>query len=394
MMRSTKRKSFIIDAIFIYISVSYLVDVLPTLGYSMPAGINNRLMLLVLFLPCMFSVLYKTRISAHSIAFFFFALNCYEFFVTYFNAGIQQQPLYYYAVSIFFPFLVTFLFKRFTNDQISFHFTLFSLTGFIFIPLIIQYRTDVYHVITGGGESSIYYVLTLLPFCFSLNGKKKAIGMIAIIGMVLIAFKRTALISLIVSILIYYTVLYNKKDTKKLRIAISLVGLFVAAILLYQYIVNTTGNDIIAKLMMSKEDNGSKRLDVYASALTQFDQSGFFQKLFGIGYNGVRYTYGINISGDNVSAHNDFIEVLCDYGIVGFVLYLIIIIRFVRLFFVLKKRDSVYAPAMGAALGIFLTMSMLSHLLIYPTYYINLLIFFTIMEMKTENRAEIAYKEE
>ena len=62
------------------------------------------------------------------------------------------------------------------------------------------------------------------------------------------------------------------------------------------------------------EDEGNGRLDIYSDVFVQYLDSDLFSQLFGHGYNMV----SVVLKGP--SAHNDFLEVLYDYGIIGFII--------------------------------------------------------------------------
>lgn len=91
-----------------------------------------------------------------------------------------------------------------------------------------------------------------------------------------------------------------------------------------------------------------------------FANSDFGSKLIGHGWNGV-----LRDSKYKVSAHNDFIEVLYDYGIIVFVLYVSMIVRMFSKMSNMIKRRSKYSGQFACALILFLVLSTVSHVIIY-----------------------------
>lgn len=79
---------------------------------------------------------------------------------------------------------------------------------------------------------------------------------------------------------------------------------------------------------IENDADGSGRLDIWQTKLAMFSQSGnVFNWIFGIGYQNAME---LSESGDIRGFHNDFIAVLCGYGIVGFIafLYLLLVYPF------------------------------------------------------------------
>ena len=382
-----KNAGSILIVFYCYLNVTWLLDLLPTMNISVPLTIPPRRLLVPLLFIAIVLLVIKGSIRVYSISTIFLLMGMYCICVTLLHKDLQQQPLYYYAISIMYPWFITYLIEvniSFIYENQLFNKIMGIISGFtvIYTCLIFMYRMKPEHIVTGSGEASIYYVLTLLPFVLSYKSKKRNILFLLIVIAIFIAYKRAAFIALIVGIFLYYFTLFYKKDERKLKLLMKICFLTVIIVCIYQIVLVNTGNDIIGKLFELQEDGGSGRSEVYELALQKFGESNILEKLIGIGYNGVRYSYNIVISGDILSAHNDFIEVLVDYGVIGIFIYMIFVFKIIKLFFRLKKEDSIYTAPMAAAIGIFFVVSMFSHLLLYPTYFMNLLIYFVLMEQR------------
>ena len=76
-----------------------------------------------------------------------------------------------------------------------------------------------------------------------------------------------------------------------------------------------------------------------------------------------------------ITAHNDYLEVLYDFGIIAFVLYVSFVVQLLKMCRRLIAMKSEYAPAIGASLAIFFVNSMVSHIWIYNQYLIIFALF-------------------
>ena len=82
---------------------------------------------------------------------------------------------------------------------------------------------------------------------------------------------------------------------------------------------------------------------------------------FGHGYNGV-----LKNSPLGISAHNDFFEIMYNYGIVGFIPYLILHIQLMKQVFASIRVRNEYAAIIAFTYTIFFIMSMISIVILYP----------------------------
>ena len=322
--------------------------------------------------------------------------NLYFLVITITNDSIQQQPTYYYFAAVLYPWVITYITESIMVNikgkealcKIAKALAAFS---FLYMFLMIRYKFGISSVITASGEASIYYVITLLPFVLCCKDKFRNFLLILFMLSVFVTLKRTALIAIVLGLFAYFLVRFWKHDEKKFKVVLYALFGIIIFFIIYQIVVKYTGNDLIEKLLNTREDGGSNRDLILNTVIEKYRNTTFSKKIFGVGYNGVRYSYDVVSSGTAVSAHNDFLEILCDYGLVGLFLYIVIIFRIIKNFIYLKKIESVYAPAYAAAIMIFFILSMFSHLILYTSYFMNLLIFFVMMESVVYNNTY--YKE-
>jgi O-antigen ligase len=132
---------------------------------------------------------------------------------------------------------------------------------------------------------------------------------------------------------------------------------------------------VLERLESMAEDQGSGRLDIYSETIKYIANSTPWQTLMGHGYVSTR-----DILASGKSAHNDWLEVQFDFGAVGLLLYALLHACLIRKSHSLIRGRSPLAAAFAASYALFFFMSMTSHLIIYPTYYLFLVAFWGMIE--------------
>ena len=145
----------------------------------------------------------------------------------------------------------------------------------------------------------------------------------------------------------------------------------IALVYVSEYLSKSINITIIERMQSLQEDGGSGRTTTYALVWKAFKDSNIVKQVIGHGFNAV-YLDRISIS----SAHNDFLEVLYDYGVIGLFFYVLLLFSFIFEAVKLRKARCKSFAAVTAAILIYITLSCVSHLIIYPTY--NVFLLFTI----------------
>ena len=206
-----------------------------------------------------------------------------------------------------------------------------------------------------------YYVLFLLPMI--LGSPKQWIKHLAMVitGAVIISsFKRGGLIAYVLGIVAYLyvkEVLLEHKFTKLIWFLVVVVVLFVTLI----FIDNAMGNIITQRILNIQEDGGSGRNLVWITTWDMICNSTPEQLIFGHGINAV-----LKNSPLRLSAHNDFLEVLYNYGVICFIPYIFLHTRLIQQIFAsIRIRDD-RASIMAFTYTILIILSMISHVITYP----------------------------
>ncbi len=260
--------------------------------------------------------------------------------------------------------------------------------GIIF--LVISGLYYIFWVISGGDKyatgsiNTVYYCIMLTPLIFSARSKLVRVLIVAIVIVaVFCSGKRTAFVAIGLAVLL--PLLISDRGKKKKRIAkiLSLVGVALFACVLYILIDNVFEITLFDRLRSIVEDDGSGRGYIYSEVYRCFNFSSVRDKLVGSGFNAVARDKIIILINDwdytleYTSAHNDYLEVLYDYGIIGAILYAVFLIQVVRTGFRMYMNKSRNFKLYLSTFIVFVTMSLTSHLILYPTYIMFLMIFFS-----------------
>lgn len=183
---------------------------------------------------------------------------------------------------------------------------------------------------------SLFFVILLFPLVFCFKKDLYKIIVFVLVG-IICAFsaKRSILIAYSISLMLFlfqYSFLNRSKKS-----SIKSVGIFAGLLVaLYWFIINNS--EVIDKVLFRfqgmKDDSGSGRTELYDILLLSFNNSSLWNQMFGHGYRS-----SISVL-NGVPAHNDFLEILYDFGIVPLVVYIIILLKLISLCFRGLKQQS------------------------------------------------------
>lgn len=237
--------------------------------------------------------------------------------------AVIRNILHILAIPVGFVLGQTFNKMYFNHERTSADFLVLLL---LFPIFYIAYR---YLSLDWVDPDSLFFVILLFPLVFCFKKDVYQILAFILVGIIVaISAKRSILIAYFVNLLLFifkYSFLNKNKGTNIKSISI-FIGLIVA---IYWFVANNseTINHIVSRFHAIEDDEGSGRTELYDVILNSFSNSSFISQMFGHGYRSV-----ISIL-DGVPAHNDFLEILYDFGIVPLTVYVIILLKFVRLCF-------------------------------------------------------------
>lgn len=313
-----------------------------TQGSFYPTGsvVGKLALLLVLIISSFYLIKSLLKKSVHKGLFYYawaalLLVNTLGFFLEGNFGGIHlaQYRNILTALLPFFPFY--YLASRGTlTDKHLRYFSLILLP--IFIASFFTSRHDLLSQSLNDSENVVtntaYLFVALIPYIF-LWGKQK---LIAAAGMVLLLFfiiqgaKRGALIVALMgcSIFIYY-LLSSVEPKKRVRsFLVALVGIGLLAMYVYDFYIS---NEFLINRMQKISDGGSGRDFIYLNLLNNwYESNSVINYLFGFGFVST-----IKYSGSGHLAHNDWLELLTNFGLLGVTIYAIVF--FAALRFILNR---------------------------------------------------------
>ena len=250
----------------------------------------------------------------------------------------------------------------------------------LFAILLVIY---LYAIVKNGisTQNSIYYMLVFLPMLVFLKRSSIKKGLVVLLAILaLISNKRTAFLGVLAYFLTYefMSQKYISRN-KKIVKGVGYVLLIVFIYFIWPVITQRLNITVLKELSLAniEADGGSNRIYIY-SILWKNQLAGSVKHwLIGDGYNAVLLSHICRdgIGGEWVSAHNDFLEVIYDYGIVGFVLYISFFVMLIKAAINMQKTHYEYVGAFMGTVSMVIVMSMTSHLIIYLNYYVVIFMF-------------------
>lgn len=220
------------------------------------------------------------------------------------------------------------------------------------------------------------YALITIPFVMLLGNRIiKWLILIGIMIVVLLAARRTATICFVLILILNIIKELKSTSNNKNFFSKYIFPLVLIASVVYGIQMLLTGDFAIAfertvnRFLEIKDDSGSGRTSIYKAVLNSFYDSNILEILFGHGYLGVNRIIG------HTAAHNDFLEYLYDFGIIGLVFYTYLHLFFIRRVLMLNRRNNSLCYSYAASYCVFLSYGMFGNIIIYPQYFLTLPVF-------------------
>lgn len=215
-----------------------------------------------------------------------------------------------------------FLFSKYSSKKFA---TVFFILYYVLLTLVLA--TNLMRLsghLTYIMVSNVYYLLCLFPLALSVAKKKTLLVLLTFIP-IITSEKRVALLSFVISLAVYILVKsILQRDLKKVFIYI-IIGatVFVVFTLLLSFFERRFNVAIMSRLLNLSNDRGSGRADMYQAIYRAFNDSPVFNKLFG---HGIDTSKNILIVHDDV--HDDFLQILYEYGLISFLAFLAFYLSF------------------------------------------------------------------
>lgn len=220
-----------------------------------------------------------------------------------------------------------------------------------------------------------YFPLLIIPWIMLLRQPLLRFGTTLLVATAVVAsLKRGGGITLAVMIAVYLFVeLAYASGRHRFWYSILAVTVLAIGVAVAIQIDISLDHSLTSRLASLEADEGSGRLNIYSEAIDLIRDASVFELIAGRGYQSTLAIMG-------VTAHNDWLEVLIDYGLVGLSLYSLLhfclVVRMCRLI----RRRSPCASAFAVSYAGFFSLSMYSHLIIYPSYFVYLVSFWGFLD--------------
>lgn len=227
------------------------------------------------------------------------------------------------------------------------------------------------------GSNSIYYVLLLCPFIFLVKNRSHVLLLTLLpIASFLVSTKSTCILSFIIILSYYtYTTFTGIRLSKKFFL---LIG---GSTFIYFISLFFNFSDTFFDLQKDINSGGNGRSDIALRVLDNFlNHSSLSEMLLGHGANAVSKTI-------HIGAHNDFLETLYNYGLIGIGLFFLFWYNLIKNIRYLKK-DSEEKRAYVISLIVFFVCCMVSKLLGTQIQMLLLAIFWGIVLKQNDTKYE------
>ena len=263
--------------------------------------------------------------------------------------------------------------KTYSITSKQYAFFISSFTIYFFSLFLHNYLILTFGFGTPTALIESYFCIMMLPFITYLKGGKKIILISLIIIAAILSAKRTGTLALCVALIIYLW-MSGHSLTGKIKSIFLILITFISVYLLANYFFEEQFIHIIERFMNIKEDGGSGRDALFVDVFNRITESSPVELIFGHGYNSV-------INYFPYSAHNDFLEVAFDYGLIGLLIYLSAYIAIIKSI-IKNNRYRTTKRALSVSAILFFLVSCTSILILYPTSIIVLCAFWGIAESR------------
>lgn len=363
----------------IVLLVWYTYHSIQSLGFETTAGFSYAAItkLAIIAMAIFTIVISRNRIQTNfTILWIFWVV---WLFILFFMFGLRGKGIADIFHVTFCPMtFILFYNMSLYSDKIS----RISFVGFILLYLMSLYLillniTTIIGVQIGEETAItniIYWCLCPLPIL--LLGRKRwvipiAIGITFII--VILTGKRSATIAIAFIVLAY--IINEMKGRFSAKKILGVILLIVALVFLINTYFKSTFIGVMERMADMKDDQGSGRIPLYNDVFDVMKDNTFIDWFLGRGYGSITLT-------GHTNAHNDALQMLFEYGIVGLVVYGLMIFYILKRLLVLRKQNSVYY--IGYASSVILTgmLGLVSNLIVFYSYFSFLCAFWGIIEAK------------
>lgn len=286
--------------------------------------------------------------------------------IDFFVLGLRGQGVSNYFFVSFAP--LTFLFF-YTVSSNSMKTTKIATIGFLILFVIafflcVIYLSTVRMVNVGeeiGVSNLVYWCLCAVPFIFLIKNKWVMLAFIvATTIIILLTGKRSANICLLL-IIISFLLHFRKQGGSNRNIIILIIGGIALLFIVYHYFSYAV-EGVMERMRSIEDTQGSGRVPLYRDVFKVIETNTFFDWIFGRGFGSILIT-------GHTNAHNDALQMIFEYGLIGLIFYLLILWKAIKATICLYKHHSLYYMGYLVSLIIFVVLGMVSNLVVFYSYF-------------------------
>lgn len=208
----------------------------------------------------------------------------------------------------------------------------------------------------------VYWCLCSVPFFFliSRNSLKMFFLLLAII-IVLLTYKRSATIAIGLITLLFILDMTKTAKTSLRSYFVIALGLLIVYYVITHYFQNAILG-IAERMSAIEESEGSGRIPLYNDVLNVLKTNDLFDWVFGRGVG------SISIS-KHTNAHNDALQILFEFGLIGLVLYFVMLWKVIKRTIAFRKARSNYYMGYAASVVICIVLGAVSNLVVFNSYF-------------------------
>lgn len=225
-----------------------------------------------------------------------------------------------------------------------------KLIGLFIVPFLSILLLDLYNRLGSysSGVDISFVLLMVLPSLSFVSGKKKYYLLVFASLILLLSLKRS-IVLILLSVIFFNLFVFGRYSKNKIKLFFIMVLLILFCFLFLGIVNELTDGSLFLRFNNLADDGGSGRDSIYSDVLNIIYNSSELELLFGHGNFSVKYFLG-------VLAHNDYLELMCDFGIFAlfyFVLFILYLLYNSFAIIIRKKIDYKYTLAFSISVLIF-----------------------------------------
>jgi hypothetical protein len=263
------------------------------------------------------------------------------------------------------------------------------------VVLAIPYLSYRFFVMRGSEVTSsmlllnpVFYISFLMPIVLLLRSKVLKISLLLLIfAVIVLSYKRMAIIAYAMSILVYFYCLSKTSSTAGIlrTIAIFLGAVMFIGVLAFsfRYMSGAFGLDWNARMGNIVEGGGGGRFERWRAIVAALASQ---PRYWPLGHG-----WGALSSSPFGWAHNDILEILYDFGFIGFLFYVLFAVKILRIFFEMKRLRYRHFAAFAVSLVWAFWGGMTDVFINYPYHSLGIALFWGITIADFENAKRQGY---